>query len=148
MQTKYDYSYGVIPIYKIDNDWRVLVVQQYGSKGDLYWGFPKGHKEEGETDTCAAVRELKEETNITLTSLDDSRVFEQLYTFTNGEMHVKKKVIYYIGKAESEGMVLQTNELATAEWCSFPKARELLTHEGTRKMFDRVVAYVHKNPAV
>lgn len=43
---------------------KVVMVRGYGSDGK--WGFPKGKKEEGETDVQCAVREVKEETGLTL----------------------------------------------------------------------------------
>ena len=44
----------------IIDDGKVLLVQQHQG----FWGFPKGHVENGETEIQTAIREVKEETNI------------------------------------------------------------------------------------
>jgi len=50
---------------------QVLLV--YGRKSQK-WGFPKGHMEYGETEKETALRELKEETGITLRQNLDNRI--------------------------------------------------------------------------
>lgn len=142
MRSKTDFSYGVIPLIKKEGEWQVLVIHQYGSKGDVYWGFPKGHAEEGESGTDAAVRELREETSMELVRLDSTRTFTQRYTFKHGESTIKKTVTYYIGYAASREVKLEERELKNAKWCSFSDAQKLLTHDGTKRMFDEVVEYV------
>ena len=61
MNSKVDFASGGIAI---DKD-RVLIVKNKPDPtrgGDGYWGFPKGHLEEGETPIQAAIREVQEET--------------------------------------------------------------------------------------
>ena len=36
----------------------------------LFWSFPKGHQEDGETDIETAIRETKEETNLDVKIID------------------------------------------------------------------------------
>lgn len=54
----------------IDKNGSILGCHSYGQKENQGYDFPKGIKEENETDLEAAVRELYEETNIKL-SQDD-----------------------------------------------------------------------------
>lgn len=143
MRTRRDYSYGVIPLYKTERGWQVLVINQYGSRGDAYWGFPKGHRERNEKGIDAARRELKEETGLTA-RLDERATFEQRYIFTFKGTVVRKKVTYYLGYVREKKLKLQERELAGARWCSFSSARELLTHDVTREMFDGVVERVEE----
>ena len=67
MNSKTDESFGVIPVYKNEEGkFEILVIHQYSHIGDnSYWVFPKGHSEKGEIETETALRELKEETDIT-----------------------------------------------------------------------------------
>ena len=141
MRVKRDYSYGVIPIYRTERGWQVLLIHQYGSKGDAYWGFPKGHRERGERNLEAAKRELKEETGL-FARLDTKRTFTQRYIFTYDSTTIHKKVTYYVGYVKEKKLTLQTNELADAKWCSFRSARTLLTHEISKQLLDEVVEYV------
>lgn len=43
-------------------DDKVLLIGAKDDEGNLFWSFPKGHQEIGETDIETAVRETKEET--------------------------------------------------------------------------------------
>lgn len=141
MRTKRDYSYGVIPLYKTERGWQVLVIHQYGSRGDTYWGFPKGHREQSEKGIEAARRELKEETGLTA-RLDETATFEQRYIFTFKGTTIHKKVTYYLGYVREKKLKLEESELAGAKWCSLRSARDLLTHDVTKAMFDEVVVSV------
>lgn len=52
---------------------KLLLLKRSASAGNEpeTWGFPGGHIEDGETPAQAAVRELKEETGLTITGLSD-----------------------------------------------------------------------------
>ena len=54
--TKKEKACGCIII----EDGKVLLIKQHQG----FWGFPKGHVEDGETEEETAAREVKEETNI------------------------------------------------------------------------------------
>ena len=56
---KYEKSCGAIII----KDNRVLLIKQNIG----FYGFPKGHVEDGETEEETAIREVKEETNLDIT---------------------------------------------------------------------------------
>lgn len=144
MKPTQDYSYGVIPLYKQNDQWQVLLIHQYGSKGDVYWGFPKGYAEEGENGPKAAMRELMEETGLVVSDLETDHPFAQQYSFIHDGTTIEKTVTYYIGYPNKTEYTLQTEELADAKWCTLADARALLTHDGTKQMFDEVVAFVEE----
>ncbi|MFT7507630.1 MAG: bis(5'-nucleosidyl)-tetraphosphatase [Acidimicrobiales bacterium] len=144
MQTKNDYSYGVIPVMRARNRWEVFVLQQisYRHRDDLYWTFPKGHPEEEETKKQTALRELDEETSISLESLDTSRTFDQKYTFIHKDTQIEKSVLYYVGYAKDKNFVIEPDEVAEGRWCTFAEARELLTHDIAKQLLDEVAVYL------
>lgn len=144
MHTKTDASYGVIPFIQEQGEWRVLVIHQYGSAGDAYWGFPKGHAEAGESPEEAAIRELKEETGLALAKLDTDRTFVQEYTFMQGDVRIEKTVRYFLGYVGDMALRLQEKELKDARWCTPAEARNLLTHDGTKKMFDEAMEHIDR----
>ena len=45
-------------------DDQVLLIGAKDDEGKLFWSFPKGHQEKGETDIETAIRETKEETGL------------------------------------------------------------------------------------
>ena len=57
----------------IDKDGKILACHGYGRPGDSGYDFPKGCVEEGETDKEGAIRELREETYLTI---DDSKLID------------------------------------------------------------------------
>jgi 8-oxo-dGTP diphosphatase len=46
------------------NGEKVLIVRRKQKEGDLFWQFPGGAVEDGETDEQAVIRELREETGV------------------------------------------------------------------------------------
>ena len=131
---KRDESFGVIPLSKKSGDWEVFLIQHNRSG---YWGFPKGHAEEGETPFDAAFRELKEETNLDLIKLLDENPLKEQYTFILDRKRVFKEVLYYI--AEVGGIVsLQTQEIHDGKWIAFPLAISQVTHKEGKNLLVQV----------
>jgi 8-oxo-dGTP pyrophosphatase MutT (NUDIX family) len=140
METVTDSSYGVIPVCRFGDMWKVFLIHQYGSAGDVYWTFPKGHVEGEESPEQAAVRELKEETGIDLASLHTSKVYPQTYSFMSADTMVEKYVGYYLGVVENNQFSIQENEVKEAGWFTFDEARALLTFDHARTLLIEVEA--------
>ncbi len=138
MQTIDDISYGVIPLIKENGTWYVFLIHQIGRAGDVYWTFPKGHLEGGESQKEAALRELEEETGIILQSLHTSRVYEQTYSFPSDTYMVDKKVQYYLGVAKNKEYTIQEDEVKEAGWYTFIQAKERLTHQKAKDMLETI----------
>lgn len=60
---KYEESFGAIVVAKSYD--KVLLVSS-GPDNDMHWGFPKGHRNDGENNVGAAIREVKEETDVSI----------------------------------------------------------------------------------
>jgi len=95
MNSKVDFAAGGIAI---RND-MVLIVKNKPDPGrddDGYWGFPKGHLEEGEKPLEAALREVSEETGFTVSAEDNSKpISETKYTYVWDKQEIYKTVWYY-----------------------------------------------------
>ena len=112
-----DESFGIIPLRKDKGHWEVFLIQHRGAR---YWGFPKGHAEEGETPLEAAERELKEETNLECARMLQEEPLVENYQFLAEGKRVSKRVLYFI--AEVKGTpILQQEELNDGIWISFPR---------------------------
>lgn len=145
METKDDISYGVVPYIKENDVLKFLVIHQYSTwGGDYYWVFPKGHAEGEESPEETARRELEEETQLQLASLDTERTFEIRYEFTIDGVTTKKTSAFFVGEAASENYVLQEEELIDAAWLTYEEAREKITFENTKELLDEVVEYLEK----
>lgn len=138
MQTKDDISYGVIPLFYEAGVWYVFLIHQYGHAGDVYWTFPKGHGEEGESVEESARRELKEETNLEVGELDTSKVYTQEYSFPYKDITVNKKVLYYKGIVTSKEYLIQEDEVQDAGWFTFEEASKKVTHDRARALLAEI----------
>jgi len=141
METKKDYSYGVVPVRKEGDQWMVFVLHQI-ARTDTYWTFPKGHAEEGETHEATALRELQEEAGLVPTSLETARTFDQAYQFTYKNEHIDKYVSYYIGYIAEPDFIVQKEEVVEARWCTFKEARVLLTYDLAKELLDHVQEFL------
>jgi bis(5'-nucleosidyl)-tetraphosphatase len=143
METKNDISFGVVPLYRDGGEWKVLVIHQISHRGDRFWIFPKGHAEENETALESARRELTEETGLNDITLNDSHVFSIDYSFVHENVRINKTVDYYIGYCSNqETLITQPEEVVELRWCSFEEAEQLLSHQNSKDVLNRVQAFL------
>ena len=117
-------SFGIIPLRKKDGLWEVFLIQL---KHGRYWGFPKGHPEEGETPKETALRELKEETNLDVVRYLHGAHLNEQYQFTLERRRIFKRVQYYVAEVSGE-VILQQKEVQKGIWVPFPHSIDKVTH--------------------
>jgi 8-oxo-dGTP pyrophosphatase MutT (NUDIX family) len=143
METKNDISYGVIPLFKVGNEWQVLVIHQISHRGDRFWIFPKGHAEAGETSIEASLRELAEETGLQQVTLKTDQVFSVQYSFTHEEVRINKQVDYYVGVCSNQDTnITQPEEVMELRWCTFSEAEALVSHQNSKDILHKVEAHI------
>lgn len=123
-----DYSYGVVPLRYVNDEWHVLLIQHSKAK---YWGFPKGHAELGEPPITAAKRELFEETNLQVVKFLSDTYLEEKYQFTWGDKLIYKTVWYYIAEVSGE-LNLQEEEVSNGCWVPLSSAFSMLSYRSAR----------------
>lgn len=100
------------------------------------WTFPKGHIEPGETKEQAALREVKEETNI------DAEIVTYLgeisYFFTWHGKRVYKTVYFFLMRYLS-GIPAPSWEVKDARFFPIEKAKRLLKYKGDKEIFSKAV---------
>lgn len=143
METKTDRSFGVIPYIYEKGEPKFLVIHQYSHwRGDSFWTFPKGHPEADESGTEAAMRELYEETGLTLRSLNTEHPILISYSFVHERTRIEKTVTLYLGNVIATPMSLQESEIHDAKWCTYETAYELLTHENAKQVLEKAYRLV------
>lgn len=129
-------SCGIIPVKKIDGKWHVLLVQHRAG----HWAFPKGHLEFGESPEQAAIRELREETGLSIVRRLSQNSFIDRYQFSIHGNTVDKTVRYFL--AEVEGIVaLQTEELVDYCWVLLDHAADKITFSQTRELWQKILHF-------
>ena len=141
MNLKVDFAAGGIVL---DNN-KILLVKnrknEYVDNPKSFWGFPKGHLQDGEAPKDAAKREVLEETGFIVELMDKKPLVESRYEIFVNKEKVKKTVWFFkmnIVKAfDSE----PDNEIEEVALVDYETALDLLTHEEDKKIlkyvFDR-----------
>lgn len=125
---------GVIPYRRTEAGLRYLLLLQTNG----FWSLPKGHMEAFETEEEAAIRELKEETNLTA-RLDFS--FREMVTYPmSGEK--TKQVVVFPGEVAGE-LHLQAAEIIDHRWVTAEEAKKLL-HPDFSGLIDRVQTFLEE----
>ena len=111
---------------------KVLLVYE---KNRNFWGFPKGHMENGETEIETALREVKEEVGLDV-EIDKERRYTLNYIIRD---EIDKTTVLYIAKAKNDEIIMQENEIENIRWCSFEEALNILTFDNWKEMFKKVI---------
>ncbi len=106
-----------------------------------YWGFPKGHIEDGEDEVAAGLREVREETGIGAIDIIPGFREVSAFRFTREGRPARKVVVHFLGRC-TMGPVTLTREHLGARWVSYPEARDLLTYEDARRILAAAEAFL------
>ena len=116
-------SCGAIIIYNN----KVLVIKQ--KQG--FYGFPKGHVIEGESEIETALREVKEEVNLDVV-IDESKRYSINYIT---DKNINKTVVFFLAHPISFDLKIQEEELKKAQWVNIEDVSSILTHQDLRVLF-------------
>lgn len=134
---KKEKSCGAVVIKKENDELKFLIIRQT----DGYWGFPKGHVEENETEEETSIREIKEETNI---DVEIDNKFRKVITYSPKE-GVTKDVVFFIGKATSDDLKIDPNELLEAKWVNNKDAKDYFKYQETIDVYEEALRYLGVN---
>lgn len=130
MKVKDHHSAGVL-VYRLDeNSNRKYLLLHYPSG---HWDYAKGHLENDETITEAAVRELEEETGINDVELKQGFMVPMYYEYKgHGFLH-KKTVDYLLGETKiEEDKIVISHEHQGSGWYSYEDALNILTFDNAK----------------
>lgn len=123
----YEKSCGAVVFTRVSGEIRYVLA--HSVKG--HYGFPKGHVEQGETETQTALREIFEEVGLKPALLDGFRTVSEYYI---PGIDVHKQVVFFLGEYRDQEIVFQEEELQNAVLVSYEQAMQLLNHEDNRKI--------------
>lgn len=103
------------------------------------WSFPKGHMEGRETEVQTALREVREETGLSIRLLPGFRESVIYYPKPN----VKKQVVYFLGVARCGAPVqCQEEEISEIKWVDLSRAQEVVTFRNDKRLIVRAKRYL------
>ena len=121
-------SCGAVVFTRVDGQPRYLLV----SNLEGIWGFPKGHVEPGETETETALREIREETGLTVMLLPGFRA-EDAHAIPQRPDTVKR-VVYFLGEYREQTFRHQREELSDARLADYEAAMAMLQFDSSRRI--------------
>ncbi len=141
MQTAKDEAFGIIPVILASSgsDHQFLLILH--NKG--HWGFPKGHKDAGESDLETARRELREETGLETYTLLDIQLSENYQFFSPEGVRINKTVVYFVASVSLTAMgdpptiTIQPEELSDYRWCTLADGLKLIPFEEGQRLLQR-----------
>tara|TARA_Y100000992_G_scaffold254986_1_gene188070 strand:+ start:312 stop:737 length:426 start_codon:yes stop_codon:yes gene_type:complete len=138
MNLKVDFAAGGIVI---DSN-KVLLVRnrksEYVDDPKSFWGFPKGHMEEGETPKDAAKREVSEETGFIVELSDEKPLAESRYEILVNKEKVKKTVWFFKMNVVKAFDSEPDDEIEEVALVDYETAINLLTHPEDKKILKYV----------
>ena len=138
-------SAGAIVFRKSNKGIQYLLL--FGDK--IGWGFPKGHIEENEPPKATAIREVEEETGISIKEfITNFEVYTQ-YDMTHDyrstppkklDEPYQKSVIFYLAQAPNNQEVTLSHEHEKYVWATYTAAQDLLKfNNDTLKSANRII---------
>ena len=131
-------SVGAV-VYRLDKSPLFLLLHYAGG----HWGFPKGHREAGESKEETARREIVEET--ALKEFEFTPGFlEKIQYFYKREGKVFNKTVHYLVARTSESRISVSHEHQGFEWLSFREAYEKLTFDNDRETLAKAKKFIQE----
>ena len=121
-------SCGAVVYTKANGTIKYLLVQSL----EGFWGFPKGHMEEGETEEQTALREIKEEVGLNVTLHKGFRTTDE--HGIPGKPGVMKQIVYFCAAYDQQPFTPLASELAGAALVTYEEALRLFQFESSKRI--------------
>ncbi len=134
------YCAGIIVISYAER--KILVIQH----PEGHWGFPKGHIEFGESKLEAAIRELREETGVTINFFLNTKKYSfnmRYICMENGEM-IEKEIVFYLGVTCNVHVDL-AEHLKGYKWITSDDMETLELQEQYKQIIISLERIIHKS---
>ena len=98
------------------------------------WSLPKGTPIEGETMEETALREVSEETGLTVAIVEPLKSID--YSFVRDGARIRKTVHFFVMEPTGGDLSAHDHEFEEVRWVSFAEAAALLTFSSERSLVE------------
>ena len=113
------------------------------SKQGIY-GFPKGHMEGAEEEKETALREIAEETGLTVSLVDGFRTEDAHTFYRDGETRMKH-IVYFLAEYSGQTPKAQETELRDIYLMDFDSAMDAFQFESSKRILSEAHAFLSRN---
>lgn len=117
---------------------RAVIIGRRNNRGRLLWSLPKGHIEEGESPTDAALREVLEETGLVGEVIGELGVID--FWFQQEKVTIHKTVHHFLIIAKEGKLTAQIGEVDEIAWVALDQIAKRLTHDDEKHLVSRAHA--------
>ena len=136
---RHEKSCGAVILHRYSGGMKVLLIKNRSGN----WSFPKGHVERGETEHQTALREVKEETSLSVV-LEDG--FREESTYRIGR-NAEKLVVYFLAFSETLHVKIQYQEISAYVWVDVKEAAGTISFDNDRRILQNALAFVEARGA-
>ena len=136
-------SCGAVVYTRKNGKIKYVIIQ---AKSGIY-GFPKGHIEPGETQRETALREILEETGLSVNLIDGFKA-EDCYCYVDNGKERRKQVIYFLATYSDQAPVVQETELTSIHLMELETAMKALQFESTRKILTQAHSFLAETQSI
>ena len=133
---KYEKSCGAV-VYHTGGDGTLRLLLLRHRHGG-HWSFPKGHVEQDETEAETALREVLEETGLTVTLQEG---FRHCVSYTP-KPGTKKQVVYFLAHTTQAEFVRQKEEISEIRWMTPQDAYRSVTFSNDRTLITLAMEFL------
>lgn len=98
-----------------------------------FFGFPKGHAEGRETEVETALREIMEETGLSVNIIDGFRT-EDAHAYSKMSETRMKHIVYFLAEFSNQTPCLQESELRSVRLMDYESAMSVFQFDSTKRI--------------
>lgn len=111
-------------------------VAMIATRGRTRWGLPKGALNDGESAEAAALREVREETNLQAELLAPLETIEYWFRVSEGTIH--KRVDFFMMRYVNGELRPQLEEVDDVQWVPIDEAISRASFDSERRLIEEV----------
>lgn len=121
----------------------LIKVGSLRDRSKKHWKFPKGNIDKGESSKDAAIREVKEETNLDCEILE--KIGDSKYVYIMNGERIFKVVIYFLMKYIGGEIKPQEGEIEEVGWFEPDEVLKILSFPADRQLLKRSLEITKNN---